>query len=187
MWQSGWEGSLGENGYMSMYGWNPLLFTWNYHNIDHWLYPIQNRKLKNKKDQRLVTCEEGITLACVFVIMLLCLHLPCRVVQFVGAPCHSQCSSLRRSQVRGKQDSGRPAGGWLWLWVNLGRGLKPDVGLWEFLYTFDILSLTVPQGSHLPHELQNTLTWPVCLKMCCAFKTHIEHLVRKENVKYISN
>ena len=27
MWQLGWEGSLGENGYMYMYGWVPLLFT----------------------------------------------------------------------------------------------------------------------------------------------------------------
>ena len=27
-----------KNGYMYMYGWVPLLFTWNYHNIVHWLY-----------------------------------------------------------------------------------------------------------------------------------------------------
>ena len=33
MWQPGWEGSLGENGYMYMYGWVPSLFTWNFHNI----------------------------------------------------------------------------------------------------------------------------------------------------------
>ena len=33
MWKSGWDGSLGENGYMYMYGWVPLLSTWNYHNI----------------------------------------------------------------------------------------------------------------------------------------------------------
>ena len=33
MWQSGWEGSLGENRYMYIYGWVPSLFTWNYHNI----------------------------------------------------------------------------------------------------------------------------------------------------------
>ena len=33
MWQPGWEGSLGGNGYMYMPGWVPLLFTWNYHNI----------------------------------------------------------------------------------------------------------------------------------------------------------
>ena len=26
-------GELGENGYMYMYGWIPLLFTWNYYNI----------------------------------------------------------------------------------------------------------------------------------------------------------
>ena len=33
LWQAGWEGSLGENGYMYRYGWVPLLFTRNYHNI----------------------------------------------------------------------------------------------------------------------------------------------------------
>ena len=33
LWQPGWDGSLGDNGYMYMYGWVPLLFTWNYHNV----------------------------------------------------------------------------------------------------------------------------------------------------------
>ena len=33
LWQIGWEGSLGENGYIYMYDWGPLLFTRNYHNI----------------------------------------------------------------------------------------------------------------------------------------------------------
>ena len=32
-WQLGWEGCWEENGYVYMYGWVPLLFTWNYHNI----------------------------------------------------------------------------------------------------------------------------------------------------------
>ena len=54
MWQSGWEGGLGENGYMYMYGWAPLLFTWNDHNIVNWLYPntklfLVLKKLKLKK------------------------------------------------------------------------------------------------------------------------------------------
>ena len=40
----GWEGNLGENRYMYVYGWVPLLFTWSYHNIVNWLYP--NTKLK---------------------------------------------------------------------------------------------------------------------------------------------
>ena len=35
--QLGWEGSLGENGYMCMYDWVPSLFTWNYHNVVNWL------------------------------------------------------------------------------------------------------------------------------------------------------
>ena len=38
MWQLGWEGSLGKNGYIYIYGWVPSLFTLNYH-IVNWLYP----------------------------------------------------------------------------------------------------------------------------------------------------
>ena len=38
MWQTGWEGSLGENGYIYMCGWVPLLSAWNYHNIVNRLY-----------------------------------------------------------------------------------------------------------------------------------------------------
>jgi len=33
MWQPGWEGNLGENGYRDMYGWVLLLFIWNYHTL----------------------------------------------------------------------------------------------------------------------------------------------------------
>ena len=33
LWQAGCKGSLGENGYMCIRGWIPLLFTWNYPNI----------------------------------------------------------------------------------------------------------------------------------------------------------
>ena len=33
MWQPGWEGSLGENGYVYMYGWVPLLSTRNDYDI----------------------------------------------------------------------------------------------------------------------------------------------------------
>ena len=50
MWQSGWEGSCGENGYMYMYGWVPLLFTWSYHNTVNRLYP--STKLKNKQTNK---------------------------------------------------------------------------------------------------------------------------------------
>ena len=50
MWQPGWEGSLGESGYMYMCGWIPLLSTWNNHIIVTQLYTlIQNKKLKEKK------------------------------------------------------------------------------------------------------------------------------------------
>ena len=32
MWQPGWEGNLEKNGYIYLYGWVPLLFTWTCHN-----------------------------------------------------------------------------------------------------------------------------------------------------------
>ena len=46
---------LGENGYMSMCGWVPSLFTWNYHNIVNQLYPITKQKLKKKKTEAVAT------------------------------------------------------------------------------------------------------------------------------------
>ena len=46
-WQPGWEGGLGENGYMYTYGWVPSLSTWNYHDTVSQLY--SNIKLKDKK------------------------------------------------------------------------------------------------------------------------------------------
>ena len=47
--QPGWEGSLGENGYMCIYGWGPSLFTWDYHNLGNWLYP-DIKLTANKKE-----------------------------------------------------------------------------------------------------------------------------------------
>ena len=44
MWQPGWEGNLGENGYIYMYGQVALLFTWNYHNIVNEYTPLQKKK-----------------------------------------------------------------------------------------------------------------------------------------------
>ena len=38
MWQPGWEGSLGENGYMYMFDWISLLCTQNCHSIVCQLY-----------------------------------------------------------------------------------------------------------------------------------------------------
>ena len=48
MWQPGWKGSLKENGYMYMYGWVPLLSTWNYHNFVTGLYSNTQQKVKKK-------------------------------------------------------------------------------------------------------------------------------------------
>ena len=48
MWQPGWEGSLGENGYMYMYGWVPLLFTWLLISYT----TIQNKQTNKKNPQK---------------------------------------------------------------------------------------------------------------------------------------
>ena len=39
------EGSLGENGYVCMYGWVPLLSIGNHHNIVNWIYSNTKQKL----------------------------------------------------------------------------------------------------------------------------------------------
>ena len=50
MWQPGWEGSLGANGYTHtyIYGWVPLLFTRNYHSTVNQLYTDAKQKVKKK-------------------------------------------------------------------------------------------------------------------------------------------
>ena len=45
VWQPGWEGGWGEDGYMYMFGWVPLLLTWNYHYIVNQLHT--NKKIKS--------------------------------------------------------------------------------------------------------------------------------------------
>ena len=47
-WQPGWEGSLGENGYVYTYDGVTVLYTWNYHNIANQL-AITQYKMKSKK------------------------------------------------------------------------------------------------------------------------------------------
>ena len=42
MCQPAWEGDMGENGYVYMYGWVPSLFTQNYQNIANRLYSYKH-------------------------------------------------------------------------------------------------------------------------------------------------
>ena len=60
------ERSLGENGYMYMYGWVPSLFTWNNHNTDNWLYPppkkIKSLKFVGKKNSMEARNDLGLFL-----------------------------------------------------------------------------------------------------------------------------
>ena len=64
MWQPGWEGNLGENGHMDMYGWVPLLFTWNRHNIVcRWDLPQYTAKKKfNKIRQQKILQKTAVRL-----------------------------------------------------------------------------------------------------------------------------
>ena len=47
-WQPGWEGSLGENGYVFMYGWVPSCLPETITTLIISYTPIQSKKLKNK-------------------------------------------------------------------------------------------------------------------------------------------
>ena len=60
---AGWEGSLGENGYMHMYGWVPLLSTWKYHIIvNHilqyksFLFLFLKRMLNSPYESHITVC-----------------------------------------------------------------------------------------------------------------------------------
>ena len=55
-----WERGLGENRYMSMYGWVPLFFTWNYHNIVYLAIP--QYKIKSLKFGKREKIKEGCCL-----------------------------------------------------------------------------------------------------------------------------
>ena len=52
MWQHGWEGSLGDNGYLYMYGGVTLLCTRNYHNIVNRPHCNINNLLKDQKEKK---------------------------------------------------------------------------------------------------------------------------------------
>ena len=52
------EGCLGENGYIYVYGWVSLLFTWNYDNIVNRLYPNIQQKVKKKKKTWMINIPE---------------------------------------------------------------------------------------------------------------------------------
>ena len=50
LWQPGWEGGLGDNGYTRKNSWVPSLFTWNHPNTVNWLY--SNIKWKVQKTSK---------------------------------------------------------------------------------------------------------------------------------------
>ena len=50
------QGGFGGNGYMCMYGWVPLLFTWHYHNIANQLYLETKWKVKVLKEKNESHC-----------------------------------------------------------------------------------------------------------------------------------
>ena len=79
IWQPGWEGSLGEIGYMYIYGLAPLLLTWNYHSIVNWLY--SNRRKKKVWCSEGSTVESDIAQSC----LTLCDPMDCSLL---GSPIH---------------------------------------------------------------------------------------------------
>ena len=55
---AGREGSLGENGYMYMYGWVPSLSTWDYHKTVNWLYPNTKLEVTKIKPKQIVSFKK---------------------------------------------------------------------------------------------------------------------------------
>ena len=82
MWQPGLKGSLGENGYIYLHGWVPLLSTWSYHNIVNQLHSDIKQKvffffLSVRKDTSKIILDDRDSLAycCCFSVTKLCLTL----------------------------------------------------------------------------------------------------------------
>ena len=99
-----WERGLVENRYMYMYGWVPLLFTWNYHNIVYSTIPQYKRKcFKFRKREKV---KEGcclVTKSCP-TFWILAYQAPLsmgssRWEYWSGLP-FSRRSSWPRSQIR---------------------------------------------------------------------------------------
>ena len=59
MWKPGWDGSLGEKGYMYMYGWVALLSTGNYHSIANQLYSNIKEVLKRQSKAKAVPMADS--------------------------------------------------------------------------------------------------------------------------------
>ena len=57
MWQPGHKGSFGENGYVYMYGWVPLLSIWNYHSVVNWLYSYAAAAAAKSLQSCLTLCD----------------------------------------------------------------------------------------------------------------------------------
>ena len=82
--QLGWEQSLGENGYVYMYGWVSLLSTWNYHNIVNHL------------------SVQSVTQSC----LTLCNPMDCSMP---GLPVHHQLLEFTQTHVHWVGDAIQPS------------------------------------------------------------------------------
>jgi len=112
MWQSGWEGSLRENGYIRMYNWIPLLSMWNYHNIVNQLYFNIKCKVKKKKKRKNTTLKEyqitnlpsSVQFSRLVVWGSLC-PMDCSTP---GLPVHHQCLKYTQTHVDWVSDAIQP-------------------------------------------------------------------------------
>ena len=79
--QPGWEGSLGGNGYMYIYGWLPLLSTRTYHNIINQLH-CSTKNINKKRKKWILDFSSIFRKICPSWIrcFLLCLTLYLRVL-----------------------------------------------------------------------------------------------------------
>ena len=96
-----WE-ALKENGYMNMYSWVPLLFTWNYHNIVNLLFVIAIQSLKPVQFfAPLWTTEHQVPLSSTIFWLLLLFSgsvisnsLQCQGLEHTRFPCPSLSPGL---------------------------------------------------------------------------------------------
>ena len=92
--------ALGKNGYMCMYGWVPLLFTWNYHSILNQLYSNKNI-FSLKKALRYNSVQ--------FSRSVVSNSLQPHVLQHAGLPVHHQLPEFTQTHVHWVSDAIQPS------------------------------------------------------------------------------
>ena len=124
IWQSGWEGDLEENGHMDMYGWVPLMFTWDYQNTVGWLYlntKINSCKKQKRNDIFQILCYSSVLKMLCFPVIY---YLIINKYSLLFIKKNMEFPKLDKSSVRGNSE-----GNWM-----KGKHTKDPFtsGIWDF-------------------------------------------------------